>query len=130
MGIWEEVQTPPNTNIIGCHWVFKAKKDVSGKIVHYKARLVTQGFSQVLGVDYFDTYVPVARLTIIRVVLVMCARLDMEIRQINIKSTYLNGELDPQEVVYMCHPPGYRKKNESSTVLHLLRPLYGLKQAG
>jgi hypothetical protein len=60
--MWVIVEHPEGVNVIGSKWVYKAKKDASGAIVHHKARLVAQGFSQVLGVDYFDTYAPVAKL--------------------------------------------------------------------
>ena len=67
-GTWEVVDAPPNANIVGSIWVFCTKKDTAGNVVHYKARLITQGFSQVPGVDYFDTFVPVAHLASIRTV--------------------------------------------------------------
>src|SRR5258707_9338076 len=61
-GTWVLEEAPPGANIVGSKWVFKAKKDMSGNVIQYKACLVTQGFSQVLGVDYFDTYTPVAKI--------------------------------------------------------------------
>ena len=57
---WEIVDTPEGANIVGSKWVFQAKKDAAGIVARYKARLVAQGFSQVPGVDYFDTFAPVA----------------------------------------------------------------------
>ena len=128
-GTWRLEQAPPGANVIGSKWVFKAKKDASGKVVRYKARLVAQGFSQVEGVDYFDTYAPVARLPSSRAIIAMANRLDLELHQVNIKGAYLNGELTADEVLYMWHPPGYREDN-SGRVLRLLKSLYGLKQAG
>ena len=68
-GTWEVVDAPEGVNIVGSKWVFRAKKDAAGNVVRYKARLVAQGFSQVPGVDYFDTFAPVARLASIRTVL-------------------------------------------------------------
>ena len=97
--------------------------------MRYKARLVAQGFSQVEGVDYFDTYAPVARLPSLRAIIAMANRLDLELHQVDIKGAYLNGELTADEVLYMRHPPGYREDN-SGRVLRLLKSLYGLKQAG
>ncbi len=70
-GTWTLEHAPPGANVIGSKWVFKAKKDASGKVVQYKARLVAQGFSQVEGVDYFNTYAPVARLASLCVVIAM-----------------------------------------------------------
>ena len=128
-GTWRLEQAPPGANVIGSKWVFKAKKDASGKVVRYKARLVAQGFSQVEGVDYFDTYAPVARLPSSRAIIAMANRLDLELHQVDIKGAYLNSELTADEVLYMRHPPGYREDN-SGRVLRLLKSLYGLKQAG
>ena len=128
-GTWTLEHAPPGANIIGSKWVFKAKKDASGKVVRYKAQLVAQGFSQVEGVDYFDTYAPVARLQSSRAVIAMANRLGLELHQVDIKGAYLNGELTADEVLYMRHPPGYRE-DSSGCVLRLRKSLYGLKQAG
>jgi transposase InsO family protein len=128
-GTWRLEHAPPGAIVIGSKWVFKAKKDASGKVVRYKARLVAQGFSQVEGVDYFDTYTPVARLPSSRAIIAMANRLGLELHQVDIKGAYLNGELTADEVLYMRHPPGYRE-DTSGRVLRLLKSLYGLKQAG
>ena len=92
-GTWELAKAPPGANIVGSKWVFRAKKDAAGNVVHYKARLVTQGFSQVPGVDYFDTFAPVAKLALIQSVLAIAAAENLELHQIDIKGAYLNGEL-------------------------------------
>ena len=100
------------------------KKDAAaGTVVRYKARLVVQGFSQVPGVDYFDTFAPVAWLALIRTVLAIVTAENLEIHQIDIKGAYLNGELTDQEVVYMKQPPGYPVSPNSSQVLRLLKTL-------
>jgi transposase InsO family protein len=128
-GTWTLEQAPPGANVIGSKWVFKAKKDPSGKVVRYKARLVAQGFSQVEGVDYFDTYAPVARLPSSRTIIAMANRLGLELHQVDIKGAYLNGELTADEVLYMRNPPGY-PEDASGRVLRLRKSLYRLKQAG
>jgi len=128
-GTWTLEHAPPGANVISSKWVFKAKKDASGKVVRYKARLVAQGFSQVEGVDYFDTYAPVARLASSRAVIAMANRLGLELHQVDIKGAYLNGELMEDEVLYMRHPPGY-PEDASGRALRLRKSLYGLKQAG
>ena len=107
----------------------QGQKDASGKVVRYKARLVAQGFSQVEGVDYFDTYAPVAKLASSRAIIAMANRYGWELHQVDIKGAYLNGELLADEVLYMRQPPGYRE-DSSGCVLRLLKSLYGLKQAG
>jgi hypothetical protein len=126
-GTWELVERPEGVNVVGSKWVFRAKKDAAGKIVRYKARLVAQGFSQIPGVDYFDTFAPVARLASIRAILAFAASEDLETSQIDIKGAYLNGELASDEVIYMRQPPGY---SEGLFVCKLRKTLYGLKQSG
>jgi hypothetical protein len=126
-GTWDLVEAPAGANIVGSKWVFRAKKDAVGKIIRYKARLVAQGFSQIPGVDYFDTFVPVARLALIRAVLAFVTSEDLETGQIDIKGAYLNGELTDDERIYMHQAPGYA---ENRLVCKLKKTLYGLKQSG
>jgi len=127
-GTWELVDTPQNANIVGYKWVFRAKKDAAGHVVRYKARLLAQGSSQVPGVDYLDTFAPVARLASIRAVLAIAAVENLKIHQIDIKGAYLNGVLNSQETIYMRQPPGY--SDNTSKVCRLIKTLYGLKQSG
>ena len=61
-GTWEVVERPEGTNVVDSKWVFCLKKDAEGRVVKWKARLVARGFTQIYGVDYFETFVPVARL--------------------------------------------------------------------
>ncbi|PPQ83632.1 hypothetical protein CVT26_000950 [Gymnopilus dilepis] len=127
---WDLVDAPANANIVGSKWVFRAKKDAAGNVIRYKARLVAQGFSQVPGVDYFDTFAPVARLASIRTVLAIAAVEDFEIHQIDIKGAYLNGVLTSNEVIFMRQPPGYEAPDSHGKVCRLRKTLYGLKQSG
>lgn len=129
-GTWELTDLPNGANLVGSKWVFRAKKDAAGNIVHYKAQLVAQGYLQVPDVDYFDTYAPVANLASIRTVFALAARLDLELHQIDIKGAYLNGELTKDEVIYMCQPPGFESKECPNQVCRLRKTLYGLKQSG
>ena len=125
---WELVDPPPNTNIVGSKFVFRIKRNADGSIASYKARLVAQGFSQIPGLDFTETFAPVAKLTSIRILLAMAARNDWEIEQMDVKSAYLNGTLD--EKVYMRQPPGFAEPGQEHKVCALKRPIYGLKQAG
>jgi hypothetical protein len=102
------------------------KTDQQGNIVRYKARLVAKGYSQIPGVDYFDTFAPVVRLESLRALLAIAAVKDLEMRQLDVKGAYLNGEL--QEEVFMEQPPGY--DDGSGRKCRLMRTLYGLKQSG
>jgi hypothetical protein len=129
-GTWRLEKPPLGTNVIGSRWVFVAKRDALGAVVRHRARLCAQGCSQVPGVDFFDTYAPVAKLASIRVALAMAARHDHEIHQVDVKSAYLNGEFDEHEVIYMRLPPGLKLTKEKGLALRLLRPLYGLRQSG
>src|SRR5258708_39416106 len=127
---WKLEEAPPEANIIGSKWVFKAKKDTAGNIAQYKARLVAQGFSQIDGVDYNDTYAPVAHLASSCAIIAMANRLYLELQQVNIKGAYLNGMLNEGEVLYMQHPPGYKSYDTGNHVLYLVKTLYSLKQFG
>ncbi len=129
-GTWEIVEVPSDANVVGSKWVFQLKKDALGRVVRYKARLVTQGFSQVEGVDYFNTYAPVAKLASIRTILALTAWLNLEIHQIDIKGAYLNSKLTDDEKIYMCQPPGFPLPNAAGKVLCLRKTIYGLKQSG
>jgi hypothetical protein len=99
-------------------------------IVHYCARLVAQGFSQIPGVDFLETYAPVAKMASMRVLFAMAARHNFEIHQVDVKGAYLNGEFEEGEVIYMRLPPGINLTDDKTLVLRLLKPIYGLCQSG
>jgi len=126
---WKIVEPPKGVNVVGCRWVFRLKKDSAGNIVRYKARLVAQGFSQVPGIDFFDTYAPVAKMASIRTILALAARYDHEIHQVDVKNAYLNGTFEENEVIYMKQPRGLKLTENPKHVLQLLKPLYGLRQS-
>jgi len=86
-GTWKIIDAPEDANIVGSKWEFHSKKDASGHIVRYKARLVAQGFSQVPGVDYFNTFAPAVKLASIQMVLSIAVEQDLELHQIDIKGT-------------------------------------------
>ena len=119
------MERPLDPNIASSRWVFKCKRDAAGNIVRYKARLVVQGFTQAPGIDYDDTFAPIAKLTSNRIVLALAARNNWEIIQMDVKNAYLNGELT--EEIYMCQPQGF--DDGSGCVMQLLWSLYGLHQA-
>ena len=129
-GTWRLEEAPPGANIIGSKWVLKVKKDAAGNIVHYKAHLVAQGFSQIGGIDYDDTYALVAKLASTHAIIAMANRLGFKMHQIDIKGAYLNSKLQDNEVLYMQHPLGYKSPDAGTRILRLVKTLYGLKQSG
>ncbi|GEM08048.1 gag-Pol polyprotein [Rhodotorula toruloides] len=124
----ERSDVPPDAKILGCRFVYRRKKDEHGRVTGHKVRLVAQGFSQRPGVDFRDTFAPVAKFTSIRVLLALAARHKMLIHQADVDKAYLHGSLD--EELYMRIPEGIDSGEYSGKVLKLDRALYGLKQAG
>ncbi|GKB05412.1 zinc finger, CCHC-type containing protein, partial [Tanacetum coccineum] len=124
---WVLSDLPPGCKPLGCKWIFKRKMKVDGTIDKFKARLVIQGFRQKEGIDYFDTYAPVARITTIRLLLALAAIHNLVIHQMDVKTTFLNGDLD--EEVYMKQPEGFVMPGNEHKVCQLVKSLYGLKQA-
>ena len=125
IGLYQEVEAPPDRKIINSKWVFKIKCGPNREIDKYKARLVTKGYTQVEGLNYTDTFAPVTKFTTICSLLALAAQHDLEVHQIDVKAAFLNGELD--EEIYLCPPPGFR--DNPKVVWRLLHALYGLKQA-
>ncbi|GJY32205.1 retrovirus-related pol polyprotein from transposon TNT 1-94 [Tanacetum coccineum] len=103
--VWELVPQPKNMTIIGTKWVFRNKLDENGIVSRNKARLVAQGYNQQEGIDYDETYAPVARLESIRILLAYACALDFKLFQMDVKSAFLNGFIN--EEVYVAQPPGF-----------------------
>ncbi|KAK1683102.1 hypothetical protein QYE76_043950 [Lolium multiflorum] len=126
--VWTLVEKPKECrNVIGTKWIFKNKQDEFGNIVRNKTRLVAQGFSQVEGIDFGETYAPVARLESIRILLAYASHHNFKLQQMDVKSAFLNGPL--HEEVYVKQPPGFEDLNFPNHVYKLDKALYGLKQA-
>ena len=112
------VDLPPGCTIVGCKWIFKKKLNPDGTINKYKAYLVAKGFFQREGIDYFDIYLPVSRMT--------TSIYDIIIHQMDVKITFLHGDL--QEEIYMDQPEGFVAWRNKRKVCKLVKSLYGLKQ--
>ncbi|XRB22878.1 retrovirus-related Pol polyprotein [Pseudoscourfieldia marina] len=113
-------------NLIGCKWVFKIKLNSDGSIARYKARLVAQGFSQIHGVDYSETYAPVVQYQTLRTLLAIYSARGFYFGQIDVETAYLYALV--QELIYMRPPKG--TNYGPNKICRLLKSLYGLKQAG
>ena len=128
-GMWTLVDVSPAIqNIIGCRFVLQKKRGANGEVTHFKAHLVAQGFSQHEAIDYSETFAPVVKSASLQVFLTMCTRHGWRIRQMDIKSMYLNGSISKD--IYMWQPKGYEERGSEEKVAKLQKGLYGLKQAG
>jgi hypothetical protein len=125
--VWELVDPPPGCKTIGTKWVWKNKDGEKDEVVRNKSRLVAQGFSQKEGIDYEETFAPVARLETIRIFLPFSVAKGFKLHQMDVKSAFLNGVLD--EEVYVRQPPGFESEKYPHRVYKLRKALYGLKQA-
>jgi len=114
-------------NIIGCKWVFRNKLDESGVITRNKARLVAKGYNQEEGIDYGETFAPVARLEAVRLLLVFAYMSGFKLFQMDVKCAFLNEIIN--EEVYVEQPPGFEDHQHPNHVYKLKKALYGLKQA-
>jgi hypothetical protein len=114
-------------NVIGIKCVFKDKQGEDGEVVRNKARLVSQGYSQVEGLDFGETFAPVARLEAIRILLTFVASKRFKLYQMDVKSAFLNGVI--HEEVYVRQPTGFKSLKYPDRVYKLSKTLYGLKQA-
>ena len=119
---WELVDQPKGRKVVKCRWTFVCKLD--GR---YKARLVAKGFTQVYGVDYKETFSPVARFESVRFLLAHAALEDWEIEGMDVKLAFLHSDLD--EEIYMEQPEGFTVEGQEDKVVRLKKAIYGLKQA-
>ncbi|WP_142674078.1 reverse transcriptase domain-containing protein, partial [Bacillus sp. SRB_331] len=124
---WELVRLPSGRNAIQNKWVFKVKSDEKGLVNKFKARLVVKGYSQRPGIDFDETFSPVAHLASVRLVFALAASLKLKLRQLDVVGAFLQAEL--HEEIYMVQPKGYIS-HDPSLVCRLKKSLYGLKQAG
>ncbi|WVZ89890.1 hypothetical protein U9M48_036239 [Paspalum notatum var. saurae] len=117
--VWTLEAKPKATRVIGTKWVFRNKQDNEGNIVRNKARLVAKGNSQVVGIDFGETFAPF--------LLAYATHHDMKLYQMDVKSVFLNGYIN--ELVYVEQPPRFEDPNNPNHVYRLSKALYALKQA-
>ena len=125
-GTWNLVQLPTGKKVIGCNWVFVVKVNPDGSVARLKARLMANGYAQTYGVEYSDTFSPVAKMTFVRLFISLAATYNWDLHQLDIKNAFLHGDL--QEEVYMEQPRGFVAHGEIGKVCLLHKSLYGLKQ--
>jgi hypothetical protein len=125
--VWNLVDPPDGVKAIECRWIYKKKKDMDGNVHIYKSRLVAKGFRQVQGVDYDETFSPVAMLKSIRIILAIAMYFNYEIWQMDVKTAFRNGNLD--EDMYMTQPEGFVDLTNGGKVCKLQKSIYRLKQA-
>nr|GFC45358.1 retrovirus-related Pol polyprotein from transposon TNT 1-94 [Tanacetum cinerariifolium] len=125
--VWRLVPRPEGNSVIKTKWIFKNNKDESSLVIRNKARFVAVGYSQQEGIDYYETFAPVARIEAIRLFLAYAAHKDFTVFQMDVKITFFNGIL--KEEVYVGQPPGFVSKQYPDHVYALDKALYGLKQA-
>ena len=125
--VWDLIERPKDHPIIETKWVFRNKLDENGVVTRNKARLVAKGYNQEEGIDFDETFVLVARLIAIRMLLAFSSIMNIKLYQMDVESTFLNGVIN--EEVYVEQPPGFESHEYPNHVYKLNKALYGLKQA-
>ena len=128
LGTWVVESLPPSQTAIPCSEVLRVKRGPNREVQSYRVQIVVGGHRQVEGVNYTETFSAAAKMPMVCVILANAAHQDWEIDHVDVKSAYLNAQLE--EVIYMKPPRGVLKPGEEGKVLRLLKGLYGLKQAG
>lgn len=124
---WVLVERLQNKQIVKTKWGFKVKKRSNGETERYKARLVARGYTQVEGIDYFETFSPVVRQSTIRFLIALAVEFDLEISHLDVKTAFHYGKL--HDLMHVEQPEGYVKKDQKDKVYLLKKAIYGLKQA-
>ena len=124
---FELVKLPKGKKALKNKWVYRLKSEENSSQPRYKARLVVKGFAQKQGIDFDEIFSPMVKMSSIRVVLGMAAAMDLEVEQLDVKTTFLHGDLEKE--IYMEQPEGFAVAGKEHLVCKLNKSLYGLKQA-
>jgi Reverse transcriptase (RNA-dependent DNA polymerase) len=124
---WDLVRLPNGKRTVGCRWIYKIKYKSDGTLERYKARLVAKGYTQTYGIDYSETFAPVAKMNTIRTLMSVATNCDWPLFQMDVRNAFLQGDLE--EEVYMDLPPGLSVLKENGLVCKLKKAIYGLKQS-
>nr|GEX03253.1 retrovirus-related Pol polyprotein from transposon TNT 1-94 [Tanacetum cinerariifolium] len=127
LDVWELVDRPLCTNVINLKWLWKNKRDEENTVIRNKSRLVAKGYAQKEGVDFEESFAPVARLEVVRLFITYAAHKSFTIYQMDVKTAFLYGPL--KEEVYVNQPDGFIDPYHPDKVYRLKKALYGLKQA-
>ncbi|GJX70975.1 retrovirus-related pol polyprotein from transposon TNT 1-94 [Tanacetum coccineum] len=125
--VWELVPRPDCVMIIALKWIYKVKLDEYGDVLKNKARLVAKGYRQEEGIDFEESFAPVARIEAIRIFIANAANKNMTIYLMDVKTSFIDGEL--KEEVYVSQPEGFIDPDHPTHVYRLKKALYGLKHA-
>jgi hypothetical protein len=125
--VWDIVSRPKDKLVVSSKWIYKIKHAAVGSVEKFKARFVARGFTQKEGIDYEETFSPIARHTSIRTIIALAPVLGWKLHQMDVKTTFLNGKIEHE--VFVEKPDGFVLHNKGTHVCQLRKALYGLKQA-
>ncbi|GJZ50422.1 retrovirus-related pol polyprotein from transposon TNT 1-94 [Tanacetum coccineum] len=125
--VWELVDRPLCKNVINLKWLWKNKRNEENTVIGNKSRLVAKGYAQKVGIDFEESFAPVARLEAVRLFIAYAAHKSFAVYQMDVKTTFLYGHL--KEEVYINQPDGFVNPYHPDQVFRLKKALYGLKQA-